>query len=155
MTTPPATPFAIAPATAADAAALTAVAEAAYAPYVPRMGRRPAPMLDDFPALIDRGHVLVVRRDAAILGYIVLYPEGEDLHVSNVAVDPAAQGQGIGCRLLAVAEAEAGRRGLAAVALYTNVHMTENLALYPRLGYAETGRRRQDGFDRVFFRKTI
>jgi hypothetical protein len=33
--------------------------------------------------------------------------------------------------------------------------MTENLAYYPRHGYAETHRAEKDGFSRVFFRKTI
>ena len=33
--------------------------------------------------------------------------------------------------------------------------MTENIALYARTGWTETGRANQDGFDRVFFRKTL
>jgi hypothetical protein len=33
--------------------------------------------------------------------------------------------------------------------------MVENLALYPRLGYREDGRRVEDGFDRVFFSKRL
>lgn len=145
----------IAPARPDDAAALTAIAEAAYAPYIPRIGRRPAPMDDDFADLIGRDRVLVARGEAGIHGYLVRYPEGDRLHVANVAVAPSAQGRGIGGRLLAAAEAEAVRHGLAAVALYTNVHMTENLTLYPRLGYLETGRGTQDGFDRVFFCKFL
>ncbi len=52
-------------------------------------------------------------------------------------------------------EALARQGGAAAVELYTNARMTENLQLYPRLGYAETGRRTEDGFDRVFFRKHL
>ena len=146
---------AIAPGRPADAVALTAIAEAAYAPYVPRIGRRPAPMDDDFADLIGRGRVLVARDEGGILGYLVRHPDGDHLHVANVAVVPTAQGRGIGGRLLAAAEAEARDHGLVAVALYTNVHMTENLTFYPRLGYVETGRRTQDGFDRVFFCKRL
>ena len=33
--------------------------------------------------------------------------------------------------------------------------MTENLELYPRLGYREVDRREEDGFSRVFFRKRL
>jgi hypothetical protein len=33
--------------------------------------------------------------------------------------------------------------------------MTENLLLYPSLGYHLIDRRREDGFDRVFFRKSL
>jgi hypothetical protein len=41
------------------------------------------------------------------------------------------------------------------VRLYTNAAMEENLVLYPRLGYREVGRRRDGGFDRVFFTKSM
>jgi hypothetical protein len=33
--------------------------------------------------------------------------------------------------------------------------MTENLSLYAALGYEETGRATEDGFDRVYFRKSL
>jgi len=33
--------------------------------------------------------------------------------------------------------------------------MHENLALYPQLGYTRTGERRENGFDRVYFEKTV
>ncbi len=143
------------PADPADAPALARIADAAYALYVPRMGRRPAPMDADFPVHIRHGEVMVARDGDTPRGFIIFYGHGEVLHVANVAVDPAMQGHGIGPRLLAWAEAEAARRGLTGVELYTNIHMTENLRLYPRLGYRETGRRREDGFDRVFFLKQI
>ena len=65
------------------------------------------------------------------------------------------QGQGLGNRLLALAEDEARRLGLPEVRLYTNVTMTENLAYYPRRGYVETHRAQQYGFHRVFFRKPV
>jgi Ni,Fe-hydrogenase III large subunit len=44
---------------------------------------------------------------------------------------------------------------LPSIELYTNAKMTENLAYYPRLGFEETGRRREDGFDRVYFRRLV
>jgi GNAT superfamily N-acetyltransferase len=75
--------------------------------------------------------------------------------VENVAVRPAAQGQGIGGRLLALAEQHARGLGLSEIRLYTNEAMTENLAYYPRRGYTETHRADQDGFRRVFFRKPL
>ncbi len=45
--------------------------------------------------------------------------------------------------------------GLPEVSLYTNEAMVENLRLYPRLGFVETGRRVEDGYRRVFFRKSL
>jgi hypothetical protein len=44
------------------------------------------------------------------------------------------------------------RHGLGAIALYTNAAMHENLALYARIGFVETRRATEDGFDRVFMR---
>jgi ribosomal protein S18 acetylase RimI-like enzyme len=57
--------------------------------------------------------------------------------------------------LIAFAEDHARELGLDAVTLYTNEAMTENLRLYPALGFVETGRRVEDGYRRVYFRKTV
>lgn len=39
--------------------------------------------------------------------------------------------------------------------LYTNVLMTENLALYGRLGFRETGRVSEKGYERVYMAKAV
>ncbi len=72
-----------------------------------------------------------------------------------MAVLPAAQGRGIGARLLALAEDHARGPGLSEIRLYTNESHDENLACYTRHGYTETHRAEQDGFRRVFLRKPI
>jgi GNAT superfamily N-acetyltransferase len=72
-----------------------------------------------------------------------------------VAVLPAAQGRGVGARLLALAEDRARALHVPEIWLYTNAAMTENLAYYPRHGYIETHRAQHDGFCRVFFRKRV
>lgn len=138
-----------------DVAEVRAIAAAAYAPYVARIGRPPAPMVADYAAAVDRGEVWVAADDGAIAGLLVLVPAPDHLLLENVAVRPAAQGTGIGARLLALAEDQAGQLGLAEIRLYTNVAMTENLAYYPRHGYAETHRGQGDGFSRVYFAKHL
>jgi len=45
--------------------------------------------------------------------------------------------------------------GVDVVELYTNEIMTENIAIYTRLGYDEIERKHEDGFNRVFFRKLL
>ncbi len=135
-------------------------ARQAYALYVPRMGKEPAPMVADFAARIRAGKLHVVELEGGepeggLAGFVVFYPRGDHLHVENVAVRPDAQGKGIGKALLRFAEDEARRLGLAAVELYTNVKMVENQAFYPALGYVETDRREEDGFSRVFYRKEL
>ena len=145
----------IRPATAADLAEIRRCAEDAYALYVPRIGRKPAPMVADFAAQIAAAQVHVCVAGDRLLGYIVMYPRDDHLHIENVAVFPELQGSGVGRRLLAFAEAEAQRAGIAAIELYTNQHMTENLSFYPRLGYRELGRGEEAGFARVFYRKEL
>jgi GNAT superfamily N-acetyltransferase len=143
----------IRPAGVADLPAVGAIVEAAYSPYIARMGKKPGPMLDDYAALV-RSHDIWVAADAGgVAGVIVLLAQADHLLLDNVAVAPERQGQGVGKALLRFAEQEARRRGFGELRLYTHEKMTENVAMYARAGWTETGRGRQAGFDRVFFRK--
>jgi GNAT superfamily N-acetyltransferase len=139
----------------ADVAEIRAVAQAAYEPYVARIGRPPAPMTADYAAAVDRGEVWVAAADGAIAGLLVLVRFPDHLLLENVAVRPDVQGTGIGARLLALAEDQARHLGLSQIRLYTNVAMTENLAYYPRHGYIETHRAEDGGYSRVYFSKHL
>ncbi|WP_353473797.1 GNAT family N-acetyltransferase [Salipiger sp. H15] len=139
----------------ADLAAIEAIVEAAYSPYIPRMGREPGPMLDDYAALIAAERVHVAETGGEVAGLLVLLPQADALLLDNIAVSPRAQGKGVGRALMELAETEARDAGFDRIRLYTNVLMTENLVLYPRLGYRETGRVTEKGFDRVYFEKPI
>lgn len=142
-------------ATEADVDAITAIVHEAYAPYIPRIGREPAPMLDDYRQVIERCRVFVLEMDGAPRGVLVLEHEDDVLHVQNVAVCNQARGQGLGRELMSFAERQAQTLGCEAVELYTNELMTENILFYPRLGYQETRRAVEKGYARVFFRKAI
>lgn len=111
-------------------------------------------MIADFASLVAQKKVWVLDR-SDIDGFIVMYPKNDALQVDNVAVDPLLHGQGLGGALLAFAEDEAKRLGITELTLYTNAQMTENLSLYPSLGFREVGRRKEDGLDRVYFSKTL
>ena len=139
----------------ADLESVRACVRAAYAIYVPRMGREPAPMTADYEALIGRREVWVACEDDTLAGVLVLRAGPDSLLLENVAVTPAKQGRGIGQALIAFAEQHARDLGLPEVALYTNELMTENLHLYPRLGYVEIDRRVEDRHSRVHFRKRV
>ena len=141
-------------AVSADFDAVRAIARAAYQPFVAAIGRDPAPMVADFGNQIAQGAVRVLERDD-ICGYAVSYRGGSVWHVENLAVAPQAHGTGAGRALLADVEARAAGAGAQAVELYTNIAMTGALAFYPKLGYRETGRREEDGFHRVYFRKEL
>lgn len=139
-----------------DEPAIRACAEDAYSRYVSAIGRKPAPMLANFSAFIEAGQVHVaVDGRGRVQGFVVFLPRGDHMLLESVAVRPELAGRGIGKALVRHCEDEARRLGLGAVRLYTNRKMTENLAIYPRLGYAETGRGIEKGFERVYFEKRL
>ncbi len=136
-----------------DADAVRACARAGYSQYISAIGREPAPMVADFEAQIAAGWVQVAEVDGKIAGFIVFYPQGDDMMLENVCVNQP--GRGLGRALIASCEAQARRQAIPRVILYTNEKMTGPLALYPRLGYVETDRRQDDGFARVYFEKLL
>ncbi len=138
-----------------DLRGIHSCARAAYSMYVPRIGRRPAPMVADFEQQIGKNIVHVLSNGRTIAGFAVFFPRDDHVHLENVAVHPDFQSMGYGIQLITYAEQCALETGAVAVELYTNAKMTENLTLYPKLGYTETGRWHEDGFDRVFFRKAL
>ncbi len=122
-------------AVASDTAAVRALVRAAYARWVPLIGREPKPMGADYEAAV-RDH----RVDLAYLGdelaaLIETIPQPDHLLVENVAVAPAFQGQGLGRFLMAHAERLAAAQGHAEMRLYTNQRFAENIRLYLELGY--------------------
>jgi len=142
-------------ATAADVSVIAQIVDGAYRPYTSRMETPPGPMLDDYAARVAEGVVWVIEKGTTIAGIIVLLPQLDHLLLDNIAVAPARQGLGLGRRLLAFAEAEAMRRGYREIRLYTHQTMIENQRLFATLGYEETGRRTEAGYDRVFMRKRL
>ncbi|MFN4100825.1 MAG: GNAT family N-acetyltransferase [Pararhodobacter sp.] len=144
----------IRPAILDDHDAIRLCAEAAYARYVPLIGRRPAPMDADYRGLIAQGRALVAC-DPAVLGFVTFWPKSDHMYLDALAVMPDAAGRGLGRALVERVEQAACAVGLGEVRLYTNAAMAENLTLYPHLGYRLVERRVDDGFDRVFFTKRL
>ena len=127
----------------------------AFDKYVARIGRQPAPMDADYRAAVASSPSVGVRADGEVAGFVVNEAHDDHLLLDTVAVAPAAQGHGFGAVLLARAEDDARELGFSEVRLVTNLAMTENQAFYPRHGYRDRARGRQDGYDRVFYVKTI
>ena len=143
------------PAVAADAAAVTDLVDAAYGHYVDRIGILPGPMREDYAQVIGTADVTVAEEAGAIVGVLVLGITDEGFVIDNVAVHPSGQGRGLGRALLEHAEAAARQAGFDSIYLYTHEQMTENLALYTRIGYVEYDRRSEGDFYRVFLRKKL
>ena len=139
----------------ADTSAVAECVEAAYSHWVPRIGRKPWPMLQDYRLVIESEHVVLAEVQGEVAGILVLRETTDGFLLENVAVFPDRKGQGIGRALLVHAEQEARTRGHASLYLYTNEKMTENIAMYSRAGYVEYERRQEEGFCRVFLRKML
>jgi ribosomal protein S18 acetylase RimI-like enzyme len=142
-------------AAATDASRVAELVDAAYGHYVERIGMLPGPMTEDYAEVIGNRQVTVAEHHGAIVGIVVLTVTDEGFLVDNVAVHPGHRGTGLGRALLEFAEAEARRAGFDSIYLYTHEQMTENLALYARIGYVEYDRRTQGAFSLVYLRKHL
>lgn len=138
-----------------DLQRVEAIVRDAYTPYVARIAREPGPMGDDYDSLIRAGRVHVADAGGCIQGVLVLLRQDDALLLDNVAVDPVAHGKGLGRALLAFAERAAIAAGFDRIRLYTNEVMTENFALYRRLGYVETHRAEEKGLRRIYMTKSL
>ncbi|PKH34120.1 MULTISPECIES: GNAT family N-acetyltransferase [Pseudomonas] len=145
----------IRPATLEDIAQIEAIVEAAYSPYIERIGRKPAPMLDDYASQVLARRVHVLADEKHLSGFVVLIDTENYLLLDNVAVSPALKGQGLGRQLLDFAERHALEAGYSSIRLYTNEAMSENLALYARRGFVETHRVEENGLRRVHMSKSL
>lgn len=142
-------------ATVGDVARIGMIARTAYAKYVSRIGREPAPMAADYGAEIAAHRVVVMEVDGTVGGYMVSWPEADAYFIETIAVDPDYQGGGLGRQLIEYAAAQARRLQLPVLRLYTNTAMTENLSMYAHFGFAETHRAIENGYNRVYLRWTL
>jgi len=140
-------------AVAADVAAVRAVTDAAYRPYIERIGVAPQPMAADHAANVAAGKVFVAGEP--VVGLVVIEEHDDHLFLDSIAVHPDAHGTGVGRALLRFVDARARELGLAEVRLYTNAMMWENQKIYPRYGYEVVERRTDGPYDRVHYRKRL
>jgi ribosomal protein S18 acetylase RimI-like enzyme len=112
-------------------------------------------MVADYAALIAAGCVRIPSEADTVVGVLVLEAQVTRLFIDVMAVHPERQRRGFGQRLMRFAEAMAQGKGLDTVELYTHERMVEALSFYRGLGYVETGRRIEDGYARVYLRKSL
>ncbi|BCL19483.1 GNAT family N-acetyltransferase [Streptomyces tuirus] len=143
----------IRPAGAADVPVVADVIDAAFRPYIARIGRVPQPMEEDHAANVAAGKVFVT--GDPVTGLVVVEAFADHLFLDTIAVHPRAHGGGVGRRLLRFVDAHARALGLPEVRLYTNALMWENQKIYPRYGYERVERRVDGPYDRVHYRKRL
>lgn len=112
-------------------------------------------MRADFDRHFERGELFLVADDRENAGYVVWWMASDHLFVDNIAIMPKFQGKGIARAVFTQLEKRAIAALVPTIELYTNAMMHGNLRFYPLLGFVETDRRREHGFDRVYFRKDI
>ncbi|MGW3630402.1 GNAT family N-acetyltransferase [Streptomyces sp. NPDC005122] len=143
-------------AVASDVGAVKAVTDAAYHPYIARIGVVPQPMEADHAANVAAGRVFVTGGPGkSVTGLVVVEAYEDHLYLDSIAVHPDARGKGVGRRLLAFVEAHARELGLPEVRLFTNAMMWENRKIYPKYGYEVVERRVDGPYDRVHYRKRL
>lgn len=92
-------------------------------------------------------------------GCVFLKPEPpECVYISKLAVEPDAQGRGVGRALLAAASAVAADLDLPQLRLQTRIELVENHAVFSRWGFRRTAENAHPGFNRptsIEMRKTL
>jgi len=129
--------FSVRRATSTDAAAVRVLTRAAYAKWVPLIGREPKPMVADYERAVCEHIIVLYERDRELLGLVEMIPHPDHLLIENIAVRPDQQGIGLGDMLLRHAEEHARSLGAAETRLYTNALFAANLAFYTKRGYSE------------------
>jgi 2-methylisocitrate lyase-like PEP mutase family enzyme/ribosomal protein S18 acetylase RimI-like enzyme len=144
-------------ATAADAPAMAALAARAYARATAMIGQPPMPVVADYAAVLAEPswECWAIDGDSGLEASLALEIEPERFSLYSIAVDPAAQGSGLGRKLMLFAERRARERGYREIALFTNIKMVANRAFYRRLGYEETGRASYSGRNAVTMAKRL
>jgi len=147
--------FTLRPATIDELEFVGNCARSSYQQYVRDIGREPAPMVADFGRHLKRNELFVVCLDDQLCGYIVWWLTDDALHIDNVAILPSHRGKGICRKCFDLLTTKAQDAGKSALKLYTNEKMYGNLQMYPKLGFTETHRKSEHGFQRVYFRKSV
>jgi [ribosomal protein S18]-alanine N-acetyltransferase len=91
----------------------------------------------------SRWYVTAVAPDGELLGYAGLMAGGAEADVQTIAVSPAAQGQGLGRRLLGALVEEADARGATSVLLEVRADNPAAIALYRSAGFEQLAVRRR------------
>ena len=91
---------------------------------------------------LETRHYLVALQDGAVVGYAGLCDYPDEAFVQTMAVAPAAQGSGLGARLLTALLEEAERRRQRVVSLEVRADNEPAQRLYARHGFVKSGVRR-------------
>lgn len=121
----------------ADIGAIREITQAAYAKWVPVIGRKPMPMTANYAEAVTVHVIDLFEEDGRPIALVEVIPEPSHLLIENLAVLPDRHGSGIGGLLLKRAETLARSFGLNELRLYTNAKFATNITFYARRGFEE------------------
>jgi ribosomal protein S18 acetylase RimI-like enzyme len=137
-------PLEIRPPTAAELPRVGALCVAAYATYAEPDAAGYVEVLRDAAGRAAAAELLVAVDGGDVLGTVTFVPDGgplreiaapEEAEFRMLAVDPAAQGRGVGLALMRWVVEEARRRGKHAVVCSSLADMRAAHRIYERLGF--------------------
>jgi GNAT superfamily N-acetyltransferase len=126
-----------------DRAAVVKVLQRAFADYDGRLQPPPGALGEtegSVRAHLEKGRIALAFIEGAPVGAMFLERKSEALFLSRVSVVPEKRGSGITARMVALAEELAREEGVRGLTLRVREVLAQNLALFQRLGFCETGR---------------
>ncbi|GMA70188.1 ribosomal-protein-alanine acetyltransferase [Leuconostoc litchii] len=129
--------FVLRRATMSDIDMLIKIEEAVYNGSAPWL-------LRDFVSELSRPHIrlyLVIERRDQIIGFAgaALRNDIHDIHVTNIAIVPVWQGNGLGTTLLKELYQLTRKLNVVTMSLEARISNVKAITLYERLGYRQTG----------------
>ncbi|MDN8618741.1 GNAT family N-acetyltransferase [Variovorax ginsengisoli] len=119
-----------------DAPAVRSLSRAAYAKWVPVIGREPLPMKANYEAAVREHLIDLLEVDGMLAALVEMIPESEWLLIENLAVAPTFQRRGCARILLERAQETALALRLKGLRLFTNKLFESNVDLYLRYAFA-------------------
>ena len=129
----------------ADAAEIAALIQEAFESHRGRLHPSPGALKETAESIARRlaqERALVAEAERRIGACIFMtLRSAEELYVGRLAVLPSWRGRGVARRLVEAAERVAVREGRRALSLSVRAALTENIAVFERLGFRQVGRR--------------
>ena len=113
---------------------------------------------DSLAEKAKREQAFIAQDGEQLVGCVFLEDRGTHLYLGRYAVDPAFHGQGIGRALMDAAFAHASALGRPEIELQARIELTDNHAIFNRLGFTEFARTSHAGYTRptsITFRKVL
>ena len=141
--------------TIADVAAIRDLSRAAYAKWVPVIGREPLPMAADYDAAIREHRIDLLELDGTLVALVETITRVDHLWVENISVSPNYAREGLGRLMIDKAEEIAAEQRFREIRLATNKAFAGNVEFYLNAGFTID---REEPFRNgiaVYFRKSL